>query len=158
MSPEKYQNLSKLSDEDREFYQTGRIDSDSRSLGVIMSYFLGFGIGHGVAGGGLYSEFGWFFTVSELATIGMTAGGIVLSANLSGSGPPLVVLGTFAWIGLRIGEVVDIYLRSRRHNERWTEIDDSLEGKTSFIRSWDLGPGFAASSGPSAGLALRLHF
>ena len=99
------------------------IKSELYLSGAVVGSFVPFGIGHAIQG--RYKEIGWVFTLSELASVAVIAGGltwatIATSRHYAATKGPsmyipagslaLLIAGAIAAGGFRIWEIIDLWV------------------------------------------------
>jgi|GEM_PF-2016525 len=121
-------DTSKLNPEELAVYTKGYVGTGRYIAGGITGTVVGFGIGHAISGE--YSSMGWVFTVGELAAYGLMLAGAVdtisdvdnygsLQDVESSDGFGMMTLGAIAFIGFRVWEAIDVWVRPQDHNNRY---------------------------------------
>jgi hypothetical protein len=98
-------------------YARGYISRNRFVSGGLVGTLFGFGIGHGIHRS--YSEFGWFFTVSESITTLVIAISGVAYLNAKTDEKGVISIPIFAGLGvlgaLKIWETIDVWVRGKKH-------------------------------------------
>jgi len=158
-------DLSQLTTEEIRTYQYGEISTGSLIGGGLLGTFVGLGFGHIVYGE--YGSKGWIFTVSELGSLGIMTAGLsqaaagctLLNTSSCSNGLGLYTFGAFAYFGLRIWEIVDVWTLPSRHNGEYRAIQSKL-GISRARTEWQVLPmiGPAAGGRSTYGLSLAMTF
>lgn len=113
-----------LTEKDKAILQIGEISTARYIVGGILgTYPLGFGIGHGIQG--RWSEQGQIFTWGELGSLGVVVAAVsgCLSTteawNCSSFEEALILTGAIGFIGLRLWEIVDVWATPPSHNSKF---------------------------------------
>ncbi len=148
-------DLTSLSSEEREIYDRGLISQGRYVAGGVVGSLVGFGVGHAIVGE--YQSLGWAFTVGEAVGLAALSAGITtLSSCLfvfcsderSARADAWITFGTVIYYGFRIWEIVDIWVRPQRHNQRYHQIRQRVE-------STQILPFVDTQGRPSLGLQYR---
>lgn len=153
-----------LSEEQQALLARGEIPLGAYITGGILSYALGFGIGHAVQG--RWREGGWIFTAGEVASVTAIIFGAseanrydraYPSSEYEGQnrrGQKYMVAGIVGLIGFRVWGVIDAWVAPPIHNRKVRALKQQL-GLTPPSYSFYLAPPQGSSgSGGVAGLSL----
>ncbi|MCP4446847.1 MAG: hypothetical protein GY811_16085 [Myxococcales bacterium] len=125
----------RLSDDDLHVLDRGRITTGQYISGGVIGSHFGFGIGHMVQQ--RWTDTGWIFTMGESAALtSMIVGAVSClnddtyddSARHSSNGSNdrcsrgLLIGGLIGFAGLRIWEIVDLWVAPPAHNRRYDEL------------------------------------
>ena len=154
-----------LSEEQQALLARGEIPIGGYITGGILSYVLGFGIGHAVQG--RWTEKGWIFTAGEVASITAILYGVSQANRYDpeysyGShdhqnrrGRNYALAGIVGLLGFRVWGVVDAWVAPPIHNRKVRALKQQL-GLTPPSYGFYLAPPQSPSgSGGVAGLSLR---
>lgn len=129
--------------------------------GVVGTWPVGLGTGHMVQG--RWRDTGWKFTVAQLGALGMVlASGSCAGKALrnddnecTGGREVLLLSGLFAFVGLRLWEIYDVWAVPPRENARYRKLEERIRATEAPAASLTLAPLVSPSA---SGLALRLDF
>lgn len=135
------QAQTELSLEDQKIWEMGEIPSERYMVGGITGSLVGFGIGHAIQG--RYQDKGWFFTAGELGAILVASAGLRTCVNditfYRECNSTTFLVGSFAFLGFRIWEVVDLWAGPPHHNKRYQKIKNQKSSKGAHFY-WDPNP------------------
>ena len=122
----------KVSEEDREILDKGEMPMGRYIAGGVVGTAVGFGIGHAIEG--RYAFPGWIFTAGEtISWITLAVGlskctttttysstyGYSDTRDCGGGAKAAIIIGATALVGLRIWEILDVWLVPMAQNERY---------------------------------------
>ncbi len=130
--------------------------------GVVGTWPVGLGTGHMVQG--RWYDTGWKFTVSQLGAIGMMlasgtcVGKVFRNDDNDCTGPHEVLMlsGLFAFTGLRLWEIYDVWAVPPRQNARHRKLEERIRSAPVPAASLTMVP--VLTHERAAGLALQLNF
>jgi hypothetical protein len=152
-----------LTAEQEDLLARGEISIGRYVTGGVLSYALGFGVGHAVQG--RWSDQGWIFTVGESASIVALLYGIARMErhydpetggyHTDRRGQNYMLAGIVGLVGFRVWEVVDAWVAPPLHNRKVRALKQQL-GLTPPTYGFYLAPPQGSNaSGGVAGLSLQ---
>ena len=157
-APAKKSDLDGLTTDEIEIYQHGEIGTGSLVGGGLLGTFVGFGTGHIVYG--KYASKGWIFTLGEAVSLGIVVAGAVSTLtncsfgdkNGCSKGSGLMTFGSFAFLGFRIWEIIDVWTIPGFHNSKYRAIKARVDGTADS--EFHLAP-LVVSNGARSGYGLQ---
>ena len=105
--------------EEYDLLAQGEIPPELTVAGGLVGTFFGLGLGHAVQG--RYGDIGWVFTVGEVGGVTVAMIGLAQCLDIDSDcdeAPALFWGGLLAFVGFRIGELVDVWAGPSRHNDK----------------------------------------
>jgi hypothetical protein len=129
--------------------------------GAVGTWPVGLGTGHMVQG--RWRDTGWKFTVAQLGALGMVlasgdcAGKLLRNDDNECTGPNEVLMlsGLFAFVGLRLWEIYDVWAVPPRENARYRKLEERIRATEVPAASLTLAPLVRVGA---SGVTLRLDF
>lgn len=115
-----------LTESDRRILERGPYDTTEVVVGGLLGTVVGFGSGHGVQS--RYRRTGWIYTVGEVGSLGLAFSAIACSGSSYECVYPLLLSGTFVFIGFRLVESVDVWLHPAVHNRKYRKLRERTDG------------------------------
>jgi hypothetical protein len=141
--------------EERRILEQGEISTGRVVGGVLMSMWLGLGVGQAIEG--RWSNTGWIFTFGEPTALGMIVVGLLRACDqhdCDESRSGLAVAGILGYMGLRLWGMVDVFVGPAFHNQKVR----ALRARTGNQGGYGVMPFVVPASegrGATAGLTLR---
>ena len=148
--------------EQADLLSRGEVPIGKYITGGILSYAVGFGVGHAVQG--RWSDQGWIYTVGESASLVAMVYGLAQMSGRQGfdqgpsqrqhRGENYFVAGIIALAGFRVWEVVDAWVAPPIHNRRVRALKQQLGLAPPTYGFYLAPPQGSAAAGGVAGLSL----